>query len=180
MFRNQRATYVDRRLRLGHAAHDLIYRVPVASRDARSRSSRRRCPNVGAAWQPTRRHDRTSGRDRGIRGRVADDSLGARILTELAAEGVRVDAARRIAGARSPVSSILVTPAGERLICSFSDPALDPDPTWLPLERLPGSTWCSPTSAGRRARPGCLTPRTPSGGLPSSMRTSPHQASFVI
>jgi sulfofructose kinase len=34
------------------------------------------------------------------------------------------------------VTSILVTPAGERLICSFTDPAIDPDPRWLPLAMI--------------------------------------------
>ena len=25
---------------------------------------------------------------------------------------------------------------GERLICAYTDPALDPDPSWLPLDRV--------------------------------------------
>jgi len=69
-------------------------------------------------------------------GRVAEDALGQRILGDLAAEGVDVAAAHRIPGARSPVSSILVTDAGDRLICSYSAPALDHDASWLPLGRV--------------------------------------------
>jgi sulfofructose kinase len=67
---------------------------------------------------------------------VADDSLGARILNDLAAEGVDVASARKVPGCRSPVSSILVDESGDRLICSYTDPALDPDPDWLPLDRV--------------------------------------------
>jgi sulfofructose kinase len=69
-------------------------------------------------------------------GRVADDVLGQRILSDLAAEGVDVTGARRVPGARSPCTSILVSDEGERLICSFTDPALDPDPSWLPQARV--------------------------------------------
>lgn len=69
-------------------------------------------------------------------GRVADDPLGRRILDELAGEGVDVSRTRRVPGARSPVTSILVDARGERLICSFSDPGLDADPTWLPLDEV--------------------------------------------
>jgi sulfofructose kinase len=36
-------------------------------------------------------------------------------------------------GLASSSDAILVDPAGERLICAFTDPALDPDPSWLPL-----------------------------------------------
>jgi sulfofructose kinase len=69
-------------------------------------------------------------------GRVADDTLGRRILEELRDEGVVVASARRVPGCRSPATSILVADDGERLICSFADPSLDADPSWLPLERV--------------------------------------------
>src|SRR5688572_2941657 len=69
-------------------------------------------------------------------GRVADDLLGQRILSDLAAEGVDVTGARRVAGARSPCTSMLGSDQCERLICSFTDPALDPDPSWLPRGRI--------------------------------------------
>ena len=54
----------------------------------------------------------------------------------MAAEGVRVDSARVVAGGRTAVSTILVDPDGERLVVPYYDPALDPSPDWLPLERL--------------------------------------------
>jgi sulfofructose kinase len=69
-------------------------------------------------------------------GRVGDDELGARILAQLAAEGVDTSAVRRVAGCVSPSAAILVADDGERLVCAYNDPRLDPDPTWLPLARV--------------------------------------------
>jgi sulfofructose kinase len=69
-------------------------------------------------------------------GRVGDDAVGVRILAELAREGVDVGSVRRIAGCISSSSAILVDRDGERLVCAYLDPALDPDPDWLPLESL--------------------------------------------
>lgn len=66
-------------------------------------------------------------------GRVGADDVGERILRELAEEGVDVSSVRRVVGAASSSDAILVDPQGERLICAFTDPALDPDPSWLPL-----------------------------------------------
>jgi sulfofructose kinase len=71
-------------------------------------------------------------------GRVGADALGERILAELAAEGVNIDAVRRVPGCVSPSAAILVAPDGERLVCAYNDPALDPDPGWLPLPRVSG------------------------------------------
>lgn len=68
--------------------------------------------------------------------RVGADTVGEAILTELGDCGVDVGDARRIAGARSGLSAVMVDPAGERLIVNFGDPKLDRDAGWLPLEHL--------------------------------------------
>jgi sulfofructose kinase len=70
-------------------------------------------------------------------GRVGADDLGARILRQLADEGVDVSAVRRIPECVSPSAAILVADDGERLICAYNDPKLDHDAMWLPLERIP-------------------------------------------
>jgi sulfofructose kinase len=70
--------------------------------------------------------------------RVGDDPVGARIVEELRDQGV-IPQVRAVSGARSNVSGVLVDRAGERMIVSFTDPALDPDPSWLPLDRLTGA-----------------------------------------
>ncbi len=69
-------------------------------------------------------------------GRLGADDLGARILAQLAAEGVDVSTVRRIPGCVSPSAAILVADDGERLVCAYNDPLLDPDASWLPLERI--------------------------------------------
>ena len=68
--------------------------------------------------------------------RVGADPVGRRIIDGLAAEGVDVSAMRAIEGGRSTVSAVLVDDRGERLITSFNDPDLDPDPGWLPLDQV--------------------------------------------
>jgi sulfofructose kinase len=71
-------------------------------------------------------------------GRVGTDELGARILRQLADEGVDVSTVRRIPGCVSPSAAILIADDGERLICAFNDPLLDHDATWLPVDRIAG------------------------------------------
>lgn len=121
---------------LGHAAHDLVYRVPAIPRrpvkvvaTAMSESGGGMAANASVAIVRLGGHV-------DFLGRVADDVLGARILADLAAEGVNVAGVRKLPGCRSPMSSILVDDHGDRLICSFTDPTLDPDPAWLPLDRV--------------------------------------------
>jgi sulfofructose kinase len=71
--------------------------------------------------------------------RVADDSVGERIVRELEREGVAVAGIRRIAGARSGCSAIVVDGRGERMIVNFRGDGMDPDPGWLPLSEIRGS-----------------------------------------
>jgi len=68
--------------------------------------------------------------------RVGDDAVGDRIVAELAGFGVDVGHVRRLPGARSGLSAVVVDGAGERLTLNFADPALDADAAWLPLERV--------------------------------------------
>jgi sulfofructose kinase len=69
-------------------------------------------------------------------GRVGADELGARIVAQLAAEGVNAETVRRVPGCVSPSAAILVADDGERLVCAYNDPKLDADPGWLPLDRV--------------------------------------------
>lgn len=70
-------------------------------------------------------------------GRLGADLLGDRILAQLTAEGVEVSGVRRIPDCVSPSAAILVDTHGERLVCAYNDPRLDPDPSWLPYEQVP-------------------------------------------
>ncbi len=64
--------------------------------------------------------------------RLADDLTGDQIVADLESEGVDAGFARRVAGLRSPVSAILVDAEGERMVISYSDPAMPEDIGWLP------------------------------------------------
>jgi len=125
-----------RLLVLGHAAHDFVYRVPaIPARPVKVLATGFSECGGGMAANAAVAIARLGGHAT-YWGRVADDRLGARILDDLAAEGVDVATVRKVPGCRSPVSSILVDESGDRLICSYADPALDPDPGWLPLDRV--------------------------------------------
>lgn len=69
-------------------------------------------------------------------GRLGDDETGARILDGLSRHGVYTEQVRRVHGALSPVSSVLIGPGGERHITVFAGRDLDPDASWLPYERI--------------------------------------------
>lgn len=71
--------------------------------------------------------------------RVGDDSIGDRILRELEEEGVGVAGVRRLSGARSGCSAIVVDARGERMIVNFRGEGMDPDPGWLPLSEIRGT-----------------------------------------
>jgi sulfofructose kinase len=68
--------------------------------------------------------------------RIGDDPSGDSFLRDLSRESVRIDRIRRIPGARTAFSTILVDRAGERLVVPYTDPSLDPDPSWLPLHEV--------------------------------------------
>jgi sulfofructose kinase len=69
-------------------------------------------------------------------GRLGADDLGDRILDGLRREGVDVSPARTYPGTSSPHSIVLSDRKGNRAIILYRPPAIDPDPTWLPLEKL--------------------------------------------
>ena len=66
--------------------------------------------------------------------RVGADAIGQQIIAELAGYGVDVAGVRPIEGSRSTLASVCVDHTGERGIVSFTDPKLDTDPSWLPLD----------------------------------------------
>ncbi|WP_262299310.1 PfkB family carbohydrate kinase [Microvirga sesbaniae] len=68
--------------------------------------------------------------------RVGDDPTGESFLRDLSHEAVRIDRIRRVEGARTAFSTILVDREGERLVVPYTDPSLDPDPSWLPLQAV--------------------------------------------
>jgi sulfofructose kinase len=71
--------------------------------------------------------------------RIGDDSVGERIARELEREGVGVSGIKRIPGARSGCSAIIVDTRGERMIVNFRGDRMDPDPSWLPVSEIRGA-----------------------------------------
>lgn len=71
--------------------------------------------------------------------RLSDDLTGDQIVADLAGEGVETRFARRVAGLRSPVSAILVDAEGERMVISYSDPAMPEAADWLPKQLPEGA-----------------------------------------
>ncbi|MEZ0168650.1 PfkB family carbohydrate kinase [Microvirga sp. TS319] len=68
--------------------------------------------------------------------RIGDDPTGDSFLLDLSRENVRVDRVRRVSGAQTAYSTILVDQAGERWVVPYTDPSLDKDPIWLPLHEI--------------------------------------------
>jgi ribokinase len=68
--------------------------------------------------------------------RVGGDLAGERIIADLTAAGIDTEHVRRIAGAASPRSTILVDAQGERIVVPWYDPQLGSDASWLPAERV--------------------------------------------
>lgn len=68
--------------------------------------------------------------------RVGDDSVGKRIVTDLTAAGVDCRFIRRARDVHSPICTVLIDRAGERLVVPYYDPALGKDPSWLPLDLI--------------------------------------------
>jgi sulfofructose kinase len=68
--------------------------------------------------------------------RIGDDSVGDSFLLDISREAVRTDRIRRVHGARTAFSTILVDRTGERLVVPYTDPSLDGDPNWLPLHAV--------------------------------------------
>ena len=71
--------------------------------------------------------------------RVGADTIGGQIVAELAGYGVDVTGVRAFEGCRSTLASVCVDRTGERGIVSFTDPNLEKDPSWLPLEKVEGA-----------------------------------------
>ena len=70
--------------------------------------------------------------------RIGRDPTGDLFLDDLGREPVNIDGIARLPG-RTWLSTILVDRQGERLVVPFADPALDRDPSWLPLQAVAGA-----------------------------------------
>lgn len=117
---------------LGIATLDYVYGVEhLPTRGEKYRARDLAVVGGGCAGNASAAIARLGGRS-WLATRLADDLTGERIVADLAGEGVDTGFARRVAGLRSPVSAILVDAEGERMVVSYSDPAMPEEPDWLP------------------------------------------------
>src|SRR5438477_6523991 len=121
---------------LGHSSVDTIYRVAaIPSTPSKVLATGYNEAGGGMAANASVAASRL-GAQVGYWGRVGDDAPGRQITAWLEAEGVRTHGVRRVADARSPRTAVLIDDQGERLICTYNDPALDEDPSWLPVHAI--------------------------------------------
>jgi len=117
---------------LGIATLDYVYSVEtLPTRGEKYRSRDLAVVGGGCAGNASVAIARLGGRS-WLATRLADDLTGDRIVADLEAEGVDASASLRAPGLRSPVSAILVDAAGERMVVSYSDPAMPEETGWLP------------------------------------------------
>jgi sulfofructose kinase len=127
---------MPRILLLGMSALDAIYRVPaIPAKPTKVLASSFTECGGGMAANASVAVARLGGTAH-YWGRLGDDAMGDRILADLGREGVDVDAVRRVPGCASPSAAILIADDGERLLCTYNDPRLGADPSWLPLDRV--------------------------------------------
>ncbi|PTM38709.1 PfkB family carbohydrate kinase [Bosea sp. 124] len=117
---------------LGIATLDYVYKVEtMPTRGEKYRSRDLAVVGGGCASNAAVAITRLGGRC-WLATRLGDDLAGDQIVADLAGEGVETRFARRLPGLRSPVSAILVDAAGERMVISYSDPAMPEETGWLP------------------------------------------------
>ncbi len=161
---------------LGIATLDYVYSVDVMpTRGEKYRSRDLAVVGGGCAGNAAVAIARLGGQS-WLATRLADDLTGERIVADLAAEGVDTHYARRCPGLRSPVSAILVDAAGERMVVSYSDPAMPETSDWLPPNLPYGAgAVLADTRWGEGALAGLLLARA--AGIPGVLdgdRKPPH------
>jgi len=68
--------------------------------------------------------------------RLGDDETGDLIIADLQRRNVDTAGLLRVAGAQSPLSSVVASASGQRQTTRFDGVGLPTDPDWLPLARL--------------------------------------------
>ncbi|SFJ68026.1 sulfofructose kinase [Bosea sp. OK403] len=117
---------------LGIATLDYVYSVEtMPTRGEKYRSRDLAVVGGGCAGNASVAIARLGGRS-WLATRLADDLTGDQIVAELRGEGVDTSFSLRAPGLRSPVSAILVDAEGERMVISYSDPAMPVTTDWLP------------------------------------------------
>jgi sulfofructose kinase len=124
---------------VGHCVMDYIFRVGKLPERGGKYSARDFLLAAGGPAATAAATAARLGAKTAFLGRVGDDGPGREILAELAGYGVDVSQTRRVAGASSSLSAILVDPAGERVIVNYRDPGLPGDAAWITPDMVAGA-----------------------------------------
>lgn len=111
--------------------------------------------------------------------RLGDDLPGDAILAGLAAEGIDCSRIARVAGGRSPVSSVIVDPQGERLVVSYSDNATLGDAAGLPDGLIDDADSCYAETRWIAAALKLL-PKARAAGIPSVLDADRRPADLSV
>jgi sulfofructose kinase len=130
---------------VGHAALDLIYRVDaIPARPTKVPAASLTMSGGGMAANAACAIVRLGGAARQV-GAIGDDVFGDLVMAELPRYGVDVTHLRRVAGASTSVSSIVVEASGERLIVNHRGSALEsPAPDVAPALTGARAVLCDP------------------------------------
>lgn len=125
---------------VGAAGVDTIFSVPSSWQDGppSAKLLPTDCVVLGAGMASSAAAAVVSlGGDSEIWARVGGDAAGKHYIEDMRTAGVDVRHVRVVdGGARTTMSTILVTPNGERLVVPFYDPEMDPSTDHLPLDSL--------------------------------------------
>lgn len=131
---------------LGNVVADHVFRVEEVPQPPAKAQAKGYQLNVGgmaanAAIAVTRLGGRAA-----FWGRVGDDPNAGLLIDGLKKEDIDLTGMKQVAGARSPVSAVLVDRYGERAIMGYRGDGLGTDPSWLPLKMLDdaGAVLCDP------------------------------------
>lgn len=173
---------------LGIATLDHVFRIaamPHAAEKFRALSHETVCG--GCAATAAVAVARLGGRAR-LAARLGADATGDAIFATLGAEGVDCAACPRIDGAQSPISSVLVDPAGERMIVNYRGAGLTDDTAMLgPTAiadmgaaladtRWPGGAIQLMALAHAAGIPGIIDAEPPFDGLEDALALASHVA----
>ena len=107
--------------------------------------------------------------------RVGDDAAGERFVRDLTEAGVDCSIVRRVPGARSPLCTVLIDDAGDRLVVPYYDPALGRDVDWLPLAEVAAADAALVDVRWPEGAAAVLDTAEPQASRPSSTQTSAPQ-----
>ncbi len=128
---------MSRLICLGLVVKDLVFRVHAIPYSPQKLAANSLRVQFGGMAATAAAAAAALGGDVEFWGRVGDDDAGREAEHALKQQGV-VPHVRPTTGAATPTSAVIVDDRGERMLAVYKS-TLDPDPGWLPLERLAGA-----------------------------------------